>query len=308
MLLRCGELNGRRMLELQKDPGYILLQNKYAWCKSAAELYYCDTNNITEQPKCYCGKILNYNKTSIRKYGECCSVFCCRKSELIKNKIKQTCIKKYGVENPSQSKDIQIKREKTFILKFGVTSALKSEAVVKKIKQTCIKKYGVENPALKHYTREQIEKLNDSAFLQKQHHILQKPISTIAKELNVKPLAVSSRFRKFNIEVLRFKRSQGEKELFEFIKLFYNGNILTNDRILLYPYELDIYIPNLNIAFEYDGRHWHSSARQRLRDRWKTLKCKRLGITLYHIHDYLWINYNNRMKKIISNIIGKRNG
>lgn len=81
-----------------------------------------------------------------------------------KEKSKKTCILKYGVENPSQSKMIQDKIEttklerhgdrfytnreqakKTCLKKFGVEYAIQAKEVREKGKQTNLRKFGVEN-------------------------------------------------------------------------------------------------------------------------------------------------------------------
>lgn len=37
-----------------------------------------------------------------------------------------------------------------------------------------------------------------------------------------------------------------------------NYLVISNDRKLIYPYELDIIIPDIKVAFEYCGLYWHS--------------------------------------------------
>ena len=72
-----------------------------------------------------------------------------------------------------------------------------------------------------------------------------------------------------------------------------NEEIIPNDRKIINPLELDIYIPNKNIAFEYDGLYYHSE--QINPDKFyhvnKTNICKDKGIRLIHIFEDEWI-YN----------------
>lgn len=58
---------------------------------------------------------------------------------------KQTNLEKYGVENVSQNQSIKEKIKKTCLVRYGTTSTLKSKDVQNRIKQTNLKKYGVEN-------------------------------------------------------------------------------------------------------------------------------------------------------------------
>jgi len=43
-------------------------------------------------------------------------------------------------------------------------------------------------------------------------------------------------------------------------------DIIFNDRRIIYPYELDIWIPNLNMAFEYEGSQHFQSKNQLLKE------------------------------------------
>jgi hypothetical protein len=63
-----------------------------------------------------------------------------------KEKVKQTCIEKYGTENPFQSKELKEKIKLTNLKKLGVEYPTQSKKVMEKAKQTCLEKYGVENP------------------------------------------------------------------------------------------------------------------------------------------------------------------
>lgn len=57
--------------------------------------------------------------------------------------------------------------------------------------------------------------------------------------------------------------SKAEIEISEFIRSIYSGKIFLKDRKTLKtkkyrnPFELDIYLPELKLAFEYNGLYWH---------------------------------------------------
>lgn len=59
---------------------------------------------------------------------------------------KKTCIKKYGVDNPSKSKMVQAHMKETFIKKYGVKNPFQNEIVKKQIKETNLERYGAEHP------------------------------------------------------------------------------------------------------------------------------------------------------------------
>ncbi len=53
-------------------------------------------------------------------------------------------------------------------------------------------------------------------------------------------------------------KSSAELQILEFIKAHYTGKIISGDRSLIPPYEIDIYLPDEKIAIEYCGLYWHS--------------------------------------------------
>lgn len=112
---------------------------------SVQELYniYFD---ITEIPKCYCGNELDFLnfKKGYRLY---CSSKCSSNSEDKKIKMKQTCIERYGVENPYQSELIKNKIKQSCIINYGVENPMHSDEIKDKFRQTCLITYGVENPS-----------------------------------------------------------------------------------------------------------------------------------------------------------------
>ena len=76
------------------------------------------------------------------------------------NKIKQTCLNKYGVENPSQSKEIQEKRRDVFLEKYGVENPYQAEEIKEKIKLIFLEKYGVEHQMQLEEIKEKIKQTN----------------------------------------------------------------------------------------------------------------------------------------------------
>ena len=101
--------------------------------------------------------------------------------------------------------------------------------------------------------------------------------------------------------------SKAETEIAEYVRSLYDGEVITNCRNMLTEHkELDIYIPSLKVAFEYDGMIWHSD-RYRVDANYhlkKTEECANKGIKLYHIFEYEWINRQEIVKDKIKHIIG----
>ena len=102
------------------------------------------------------------------------------------------------------------------------------------------------------------------------------------------------------------KLSVAENEIYEFCKKLYPSSEQSN-RTIIYPYELDIYIPEINAAIEYNGLLWHS-------DKYKTNKnyhlnklnaCKEKGIKLLQIFEDEYVNNRDIVYEKIKHILKK---
>jgi len=80
-----------------------------------------------------------------------------------------------------------------------------------------------------------------------------------------------------------------------------------NYRSVIYPQEIDFYLPSVRIGFELDGLYWHSEA-QKPNSKYhllKTEKCKSNGVRLIHIFEDEWKYKQEICKSIILGILGK---
>ena len=107
-------------------------------------------------------------------------------------------------------------------------------------------------------------------------------------------------------------KSLKQREVYDYINTIYNGEILYNCRsVLSNNNELDIYIPEKNIAIEYNGNYWHSEllGKDKKYHIAKTEECEKLGIQLIHIFEDEWLNkeyiVKNRIKYILNVESGK---
>jgi hypothetical protein len=95
------------------------------------------------------------------------------------------------------------------------------------------------------------------------------------------------------------------KEIIDFIKENYDDEILINTKKVISPLELDIYIPDLKFAIEFNGLYYHSNIDKNYH-LIKTEKCEEKDIHLFHIFENEW---NNNIQKEIwkSKILYKLN-
>lgn len=98
-----------------------------------------------------------------------------------------------------------------------------------------------------------------------------------------------------------------ERDLYFYIKSIYNNkNIIKNNWSILETKEIDIYIPELKIGFEFNGIYWHSKEQK---DKYYHLNKLKLanskGIKLYFIWEDEWKNNKEEIKQWIKDIIFK---
>jgi len=248
-----------------------------------------------------------------------------------KEKTISTNLEKYGTEWPTQTQEIKEKRKQTSLEKYGIEHWFKLDKFKEKRKQTMLQKYGVEFLAqledFKKYLKEKqyenleqqgyknLDKLNASFV--KEHFFNNKNEFLKNKFLefyNFKAHSTAYNFlKKFEIDwQKRNGTSNLEKEVVDYIKSFYEGEVIENDRQTIAPLELDIFVPEKKVAIEFDGLYWHSFNDKSLVNEFKykhlikTVKAEEKGINLLHIFENEWINPLKR--DIWKSVIGYKLG
>lgn len=101
--------------------------------------------------------------------------------------------------------------------------------------------------------------------------------------------------------------SKKEKDLASYISSLLPGvEIITSTKKIISPLELDIYVPSLNVAFEFNGLYWHSEAQGKGSDyhRGKWLACKEQGIQLIQVWEDDWDLREDVVKRMIAHKLG----
>ena len=98
--------------------------------------------------------------------------------------------------------------------------------------------------------------------------------------------------------------SYGEREMAEYVKSIYNGQIEQNYRID--GKELDIYLPEKNIGIEFDGVYWHSELAYNTKYNLlqKTKFFEEHGITVLHFFDVEWRDSKEIVKSMLESKLG----
>jgi len=102
--------------------------------------------------------------------------------------------------------------------------------------------------------------------------------------------------------------SEPEKEIQEFIQFIYDEEIIKNDRsTIINPstgryLELDVYLPEINKAIEFNGSYWYSLPNN---DKIKKEQCKRNNINLLVIDEENWMLDKETCLQAIENFINE---
>lgn len=116
-------------------------------------LYY---NHLTERPVCVvCGNPVKFYNMNLG-YARTCSRKCNGIDPLTREKVRQTSLERFGVENVAQSKMAREKTIKTCMERYGLTNGGWSKQSQEKIRATNQKRRGVDYPM---QTQECIEKM-----------------------------------------------------------------------------------------------------------------------------------------------------
>jgi DNA-directed RNA polymerase subunit RPC12/RpoP/very-short-patch-repair endonuclease len=256
--------------------------------------------------------------TCFKKYGVKSPT---QNPEILK-KSSMTCLKNNGVEWPQQNKNIYEKTKNTFLNKYGVERPSKHPIFKEAIKNTCIKRYGVVNVMKNENYRDKVKiskKFNSFEELSKFRKTIT-PLFT-AKEyatcnsddlLKWKCLKCNTEF----YEIVRYARDNacptcnpknftwGEILIKEWLDNL-NINYVFGSYDIIPPYQIDFYIPDFNLAIEFNGLYWHSELAGRDKnyhfDKFKM--CKEKGIRLIQIFEHELMYKEDIVKQRIINAL-----
>ena len=248
-------------------------------------------------------------------------------SKCVIEKRKENNIKKFGVDEPAKLKEICDKSKETKKERYGdenynnieKTKETKKERYDdenynnrKLSEKTCLDKYGSKYISSSLYMKEQKNKL----YFDKYENIISINGSCVEfkcdKGHNYKISKQVLYGRKKHKTILCTECNPVNKsisgleiQLIQFIQENYDKEIILNDRKLINK-EIDIYLPELNLAFEFNGLYWHNELYKDIDyHKNKTDLCEEKDIQLIHVWEDEWKYKQEIVKSMILNKIGK---
>jgi len=104
----------------------------------------------------------------------------------------------------------------------------------------------------------------------------------------------------------RESTSQFEREIADYVKTALGVTCRVSDKNIIPPLELDIVIPDYNLAIEANGLYWHSetAGKSRFYHRHKTQMANNAGYRLIHVFEDEWLERRDICKQYIRAALG----
>lgn len=280
------QLKDKKKIIWKKTNEEILnyLENRYSGeFHKYSETYYRILNNINEIPKCpECGKPVRFIAFQ-RGYSKHCSHSCALNDKTVQNKLKQTVLEKYGVDNvfkldrvikAAHSPEAFNKQRLTSLLNCGYTHFMKSPEKLKEYQDNLEKKRGVRNVFQLNSVKEKCKET------WKENYGVDHPMKSdeVKEHLKEQMLLKYNVINAFNREEVKahaasketqlkiheskkknnsYGRSKLEIEMFNLIKQKFPDTVFQYVDKLRYPFPCDFYIPSKDIFIECQGTWQH---------------------------------------------------
>lgn len=266
--------------------------------KMSSKQYY-DTYYKTEgEGIClHCGKPTAYKglqyDPAYRSY--CCSS-CVQSNGEKYIKIRNTNLAKYGTACTLSLKSVQQKARQTKSIKYNNEYYCNSAKARDTINKKTLKRYqeSVTDAEITNYSNKQFTckclKCNKTFTISEylaylRHFRYHTSLCTYCNKLDSHASTEENNIANYLASITTVQR--------------HNRTILENSK------ELDIFLPDKNIAIEYDGLYWHSELRKSNTYQVdKTNECEKHGIQLIHIFEDDWLYKQDIVKSRLNNLLG----
>ena len=235
------------------------------YCRKCNTIKRIETNQKKyggNSPACDEEIVNKIKSTNIKKYGNNSSLHGSQQG-----KTENIFLEKYGTKTPSILDSVKNKMFETNKIKYGGKSPFSDIKIIEKMKNTNFGKYGcltinenedyrknnfniAKHPYYNSYIEDGISLFN--CDLGKEHTFeIHRGLFKTRNEKHI-PLCTIC-------YPIGDQKSIKEKEVLRFIDKIYKGEIISSYRDQL---EIDVYLPELNIGFEFNGLYWHSTERK----------------------------------------------
>jgi hypothetical protein len=236
-------------------------------------------------------------------------------------RIRQTNLEKYGVENCKSLPEVEEKIIATCLARYGVTNVAQIPSTKAKLRARTAEYKLTGHLLKKGYERFQkyvSEKYNFTLITPPEQYqgIRQKNVQEMTFECNVCHTQIEKKFyhsRGLNCEVCNPQNpkfvSNEEQEIYDYITQelgIVDGH--QGDKKLINPYELDMVFPDQRIAVEYCGLYWHSEYSSGKDQRYHYNKMEltnQAGYRLITIFGDEWNLKRDIVKSKLANIFGQ---
>lgn len=263
-----------------KKPAFISFSKGYS--------KYCGPKCANSDP----AKKEKVKQTCMERYGVPCS----SQAESTKQKARQTCMERYGQDYYVQQK---VKRVQTNLERYGVEHGLMSPVVRERIKQTCMERYGVDNilqvPGHK-------QKMKDAVIAKYGVDNVLKLPQTWDKihKTCMERYGFETPFESPEIQKQCAHHDTGIEIFIQTILDAHGIGYIREDPNVISPARVDFSIPSKKLAIEVNGTYWHSdrckSPRHHL-DRFQY--CERAGWRMITI----WEDQIIRIPEIVESVV-----
>jgi hypothetical protein len=280
--------------------------------------------------------------THTKKY---CNKKCANADPEVKDKqrlaLQQVWEEKYQGKHPMQLDAVKIKHKETMLKTYGVEHALQCNVLINKSNTTKLTRYG-KLTNIEKIKQTKLRKYGNENYNGHQKRSVTKFKTIVDHWKHLTPLFTESEFAgvtkgqlyRFECKECKsqFERnlnngyipscaicarknstynnsSVGEREVIDFIRNVCDTEIIERDRSTLNGKELDIFLPKLKLAIEYNGIYWHSESKlqNKMYHLKKTEQCAIRGIQLIHIYDYQWHQKQEIIKSMLLSKLNKSN-
>ena len=246
------------------------------------------------------------------------------KNQKIKDDLLRYFQETYNTHNPSCLPEVRARAKQTMKDRYGVEHALLSDEFKIKSNQTMQSRYGVDSvmhdPVFKDKAVDNKKQCFFNGLIDRNRNLVT-PLFSLDQYVGV-----GNEYPwQCNVCGLRFVdhlddgwvprctkchpvvKSQGEQQLYEYIKTITNENVIRNSRSIISPLELDIYLPDKQLAIEFNGVYHHSEISGRKPANYHLEKyqlCRDTGIRLVQIFDVEWYKKQQIVKSKLSHLLG----